>query len=306
MNLDGILNLYKPSGPTSMDMVRITKRVTGQKKIGHGGTLDPLASGVLPICFGQATKFVQYLINGSKVYKALIRMGVVTDSFDGLGNVTKVKDSSMITKVEVLGKLGQFIGNVYQIPPMFSALKINGQRLYKLARLGEEVERSPREVTISRIELIDWNPPEFTLEIECGRGVYIRSLAYDLGESLGCGAFLKELTRLRAGPFSICDSTSPEELKLLAVSDSWNRCLSSPDAVLKNLKFAVVPKETEYSFQHGRKIALSMTSADQIGHRELCRVYNSEGRFLGLVNFDSSDKLWQPKIVLDSKTDLPG
>ena len=232
MNLDGVINLNKPSGPTSMEMVRMVKRVTGEKKVGHGGTLDPFASGVLPICFGRANKLMQYLIDKKKVYRAKVHLGTVTDSFDSLGKVIRESDSSAVTEPMLVDALGQFVGLINQVPPMFSALKRNGQRLYELARLGQEVERAPREVSVYRIELIDWDPPEVSLQIDCGKGVYIRSLAYDLGEKLGCGAFLKELTRLQAGPFAIEGSTTPEEIVSLGENGVWTQILSPPDMIL--------------------------------------------------------------------------
>jgi tRNA pseudouridine55 synthase len=298
MNLDGFINLNKPSGPTSMEMVRMVKRVTGEKKVGHGGTLDPFANGVLPICFGRATRFMQYLIDGKKLYRAKIHLGIVTDSFDLLGKVIREENPSMITKENLLDILGQFVGTIDQIPPMFSALKINGQRLYKLARLGQEVERSPRKVTVYRIELIDWDPPEISLEIECGRGVYIRSLAYDLGEALGCGAFLKELTRLRTGPFSIENSTTSEEFETLGFHGEWKQRLCPADVILYDVKKATISSEMESFLRNGRKLSLRDPSVFGAVHGEMCRVYNAEGEFLGVVNFDSSDQLWQPKLVL--------
>ena len=297
MNLDGIINLNKPSGPTSMEMVRMVKRVTGEKKVGHGGTLDPFASGVLPICFGRANRLMQYLIDRKKVYKAKIHLGIVTDSFDSFGKVIREDDSSTVTEQILVDTLGQFVGLINQVPPMFSALKKNGQRLYELARLGQEVERAPRVVTVYRIELVDWNPPEVSLRIECGRGVYIRSLAYDLGEILGCGAFLKELTRLRAGPFSIEGSTTPEEFVSLGETGEWTQILSPADIILKDVKEAVVEFEIESFLRHGRKISLEKFSNMEVVHGEICRVYNPSGEFLGIVNFDSVDQLWQPKLV---------
>ena len=298
MNLDGIINLNKPPGPTSMDMVRMVKRVTGETKVGHGGTLDPFASGVLPICFGRANKLMQYLIDRKKVYKANVYLGVVTDSFDSLGKVIREDDASTVTEQMLVATLDQFVGLINQVPPMFSALKKNGKRLYELARLGQEVERAPRGVTVYRIELIEWNPPEVSLRIECGRGVYIRSLAYDLGEALGCGAFLKELTRLRAGPFSIEDSTTPEEFLSLGETGGWTQILSAPDMILEDVKEAVVAFEIESFLRHGRKIPLEKFSELEVVHGEICRVYNPAGDFLGIVNFDSVDQLWQPKLVL--------
>ncbi|MBI2856367.1 MAG: tRNA pseudouridine(55) synthase TruB, partial [Chloroflexi bacterium] len=197
--VQGILNVIKPPQWTSMDVVRLIKRLTRQKRVGHAGTLDPQATGILPICIGQATRVMEYLVNSPKTYHAVVQLGVSTDTYDAQGQITDVRDPSHITLQDVDTALEAFRGVFYQVPPMYSALKREGERLYNLARAGKEVAREPRKVESFRLEVTGWNPPEVELEIECGRGLYVRSLAYDMGVALGCGASLGGLTRLSSG-----------------------------------------------------------------------------------------------------------
>ena len=198
--ITGIISISKPLEWTSMEVVRRVKRLTRQKRVGHAGTLDPQATGVLPICFGQATRIMEYLVDSLKVYKAVIRLGVSTDTYDSQGQITATNDPSHVTYEDIEREMEAFRGVFLQVPPMYSALKRDGERLYNLARAGKEVEREPREVEIYKSAITDWRPPDVEVEIECGRGMYVRSLAHDLGAALGCGAHLKELVRLRTGP----------------------------------------------------------------------------------------------------------
>ena len=206
--MDGILNVDKPYGLTSMDVVRRLKRASGVKRVGHGGTLDPIATGVIPICFGQATRLMEYLVDGTKDYRAVVELGVETDTYDALGQVVSNQNASHVTLADVSDALESYTGVIQQVPPMYSALKQQGKRLYDLARAGIEVAREPRTVEVFEITVLDWSPPQVTLEATCGRGFYVRSLAHDLGSSLGCGGHLKSLTRLRSGPFKVADALS--------------------------------------------------------------------------------------------------
>ena len=200
MTVNGVLNMYKPAGQTSMDMVRMVKRLTGHKKVGHGGTLDPIASGVLPICLGQATRLMDPLVDGVKRYYTRVRLGETTDTYDSDGTVTERADASAITREDVEAALEAFRGVIQQVPPMYSALKQGGERLYDLARAGFEVKREPREVIVHNLTLEAWEPPDVVLDIVCGRGVYVRSLGHDLGAALGCGGHIVELERRERGP----------------------------------------------------------------------------------------------------------
>ena len=223
-----------------MDMVRLVKRLTHQKKVGHGGTLDPIATGVLPICLGQATRMMDQLIDSTKLYQTEIILGITTDTFDIAGTILEEKDISSIDLEVIENTLNNFRGTIYQVPPMYSALKKHGTRLYEYARAGMEIQRSPREVKVLNIKIEKWNPPILNLQIECGRGVYVRSLAHDLGQSLGCGAHIKTLMRLRTGPFSIEHAISPEDLESHSKSDTWTQCLLPTDYVIKHLRIATV------------------------------------------------------------------
>jgi len=201
MTRDGILNLDKPRGPTSHDVVARIRRLTGVRRVGHAGTLDPLATGVLLICIGRATRVSEYLMTGRKVYRARARLGVTTDTYDAEGQVVAEAEVEA-SRAQVEAALAQFRGQIAQVPPMYSAIKHQGTSLHRLARQGIEVEREPRPVEIFRLELTAWEPPECTLEMTCSRGTYVRSLVHDLGQTLGCGAYLTGLIRLASGDFA--------------------------------------------------------------------------------------------------------
>ena len=230
--VNGFLVLDKPVGSTSMDAVRRVKRLTGMKKrVGHGGTLDPLASGILPICFGQATRLMEHLINETKGYRMDVRLGVSTDTYDAEGRVVEERDPSDITREQVEQALEAFRGTIFQKPPMHSALKRGGKRLYELARQGVEVEREARQVEVYSLDLLDFNLPIITLESECGRGVYMRSLAHDLGEMLGCGAHTAGLVRLRTGGFRIEDAVTLDQFAQAAEEKRWKEMILPLDSL---------------------------------------------------------------------------
>ncbi len=202
---DGVLVVDKPRGPTSFDVVAEVRRVFAERRVGHAGTLDPMATGVLPVCLGEATKLVPFLQDGEKVYEAEARLGVATDTLDAEGRVTEERDASHVTRADVETALAAFVGRIRQVPPMHSALRVGGKRLYELARAGVEVEREPREVVVSEARLEAFSAAESRVRfvVRCGKGTYIRSLAGDLGARLGVGAHLTALRRLRVGPFTV-------------------------------------------------------------------------------------------------------
>lgn len=215
--LNGVVIVDKPSGPTSFAIVRQARAVTGVRKIGHGGTLDPAASGVLPICFGEATKIAQFLLDADKQYDALVSFGATTDTYDATGTVIQRQPAAQLTASDVEQALAQFRGWITQRPPAYSALKRDGRPLYELARAGEIVETAPRQVRIDRLELTSFDTaadgaPCAGLAIACSKGTYIRSLAHDLGAALAVGAHLKALRRTRSGPFRIEDAVPPAGL----------------------------------------------------------------------------------------------
>ena len=294
-HLNGILNIDKPYGLTSMEVVRRLKRRSGIKRVGHGGTLDPLATGVIPICFGQATRIMEYFLSSTKEYRAVIKFGMTTDTYDALGETTSQKPVDLsISTIE--NALNSFKGTIYQTPPMYSALKRQGKRLYNLARSGIEIELEPRKVAIHHIEILNWTPPLVTLEVSCGRGLYVRSLAHDLGQALKCGGHLQQLIRLRSGPFKISDSLSLENAEEKCTDGTWIEKLHTPDVVLTGLPAVILGKESEQIINHGQ--SLSTTIHTNISNsQETYRAYSTDGRFLAILKFDNAKNQLLPQKV---------
>jgi tRNA pseudouridine55 synthase len=204
--VNGVVVIDKPPRLTSFDVVRTVRRVLGERRVGHTGTLDPMATGVLPVCVGEATKLVPFLVDGNKEYEAEARLGVTTDTLDATGNVVVETDASHVSRDDVTQALAGFVGTLAQRPPMHSAVRVGGQRLYKLARRGVEVERAARPVEVHAIELLNFAAPNLSLRIRCGKGTYVRSLVDDLGAALGVGAHLTALRRTRVGRFTLADA----------------------------------------------------------------------------------------------------
>ncbi len=294
MSVDGILNIDKPAGKTSLEMVNLVRRLSGQRRVGHAGTLDPGATGVLPLCLGQATRIIPFLLDAPKTYRAEIELGVSTDTYDADGHVTQRVDPSFVTREQVEGVLPSFRGPILQKPPMYSAVKHQGRRLYDLARAGIEVERKLRRAEIFRLEIIDWHPPLFTIEVECGKGTYLRSLVHDLGRSLGCGSYLRKLVRLRSGIFNIKDSITPSQLEDSFGHGYWQDLLYPMDVVLEHWTAAIVGKEGEQAIRNGRPLALGEEEGRDRAH---CRAYSLDGRFLAVLRFLPEKGLWQPEKV---------
>lgn len=240
--LSGVLNIYKPLGITSNGVVTRVRRLTGIKKVGHTGTLDPEAEGVLPICIGKATKVAGMLTDADKAYRATIKLGVTTDSQDMTGNIL-TSHKADVTREQFEEVLSSFVGKVSQIPPMYSAIKMNGQPLYKLARKGVEVERKPRVITISEINLLDFLGDEAVFEVFCSKGTYIRTLCADIGEKLGIGAAMKALVRIKSGPFCAEKSVKLEELE--KHPEKIEQLLISPDSLFDYHELMVDTKQME-------------------------------------------------------------
>ena len=214
--INGFVVVDKPAGITSHDVVSRVRRILGTKKVGHTGTLDPFATGVLPIAVNDGTKAIPFLDEGSKTYEALLRLGVTTDTLDMTGTLLSESDPSNVTPDQCISTLSCFTGAINQIPPMYSAIKQNGQPLYKLARQGVEVERKARHVEIYSLELLSFELPHVAIRVVCSRGTYVRSLANDIGQALGCGAALQELRRSASGPFRIEEAVTLAELEVAA------------------------------------------------------------------------------------------
>lgn len=209
--MDGVINIYKPKGITSFDVVAQIRRISRTKKVGHAGTLDPAATGVLPVCLGRATKIIDYIMNGVKTYRVILRLGMITDTYDSEGKILQVNEVNF-GEEEVLNTIKDFIGEIEQIPPMYSALKVNGKRLYELAREGIEIERKPRKICIYDININYTELPLISFDVVCSKGTYIRSLCYDIGAKLGCGGMMDSLERISTGSFNIKEAV---ELKAL-------------------------------------------------------------------------------------------
>lgn len=304
---NGFLNFNKPVGITSMDALRRIKAITGQKqKVGHAGTMDPLAHGVLPICFGQATRLMEFVVGRTKRYTVAIKLGETTATYDAEGEVTKSGDPSGVTVEAIKAVLPTFTGVVLQTPPMYSAIKINGQRLYKLARAGIEVEREARSVEIYDIEIVDLSLPTLVINVECGRGVYMRSLAHDLGTVLGCGGYVTDLIRTYSGGFHLEDSVTLEDLDQANSQDSagWLQHLRPVDAVLSELRAVKVGSQAEQYLSNGQAVGIGRTGIEA-GYLEQFRLYSLDGRFLALARCDLSTNTWKPVKVFHSDTPSP-
>ncbi len=294
MGVDGILNIDKPAGSTSLKIVNLVRQLTGQRRVGHAGTLDPGATGVLPVCLGQATRIIPFLVDAAKIYRAEVELGIATTTYDAEGEVTGRIDPSFVTREQVERVLSSFLGSILQIPPMYSAVKHQGRRLYDFARAGIEVERNKRRAHIFRLQLLRWQPPFFTIEIECGKGTYIRSLAHDMGQALGCGACLRNLVRLRSGMFDISDSLTTHQLEDAFHHGYWQNLLYPMDVVLEHWIAAIVSQEHEQDIRWGRPLALEGEEGEDKGR---CRAYSLDGRLLAVLRFNAERGLWQPEKV---------
>lgn len=301
LSADGILVLDKPAGISSMDVVRRIKRASGIRRVGHGGTLDLMATGVIPICLGRATRLMEYMFDSSKEYLGEVRLGISTDSYDAEGEIIGRGDPSGVEREDFEDVLSRFLGQIEQVPPMFSALKRKGKRLYELARQGIEVEREPRSMTVHSIRLEDWNPPVATVHIECSRGFYMRSLAHDIGVQLGCGANLKSLTRLRTGRFRIADAMSIETAQKSFEEGSWPELLVGLDSVLGDLRAIIVGEREQTNIQNGRPVPLAEDDPT-LRPDEQFRAYSLDGEFLAIMRFDASDRCWRPNKVFNVST----
>jgi len=308
----GILNVNKPRGWSSFDVVALVRRLVREAagdrrcRVGHAGTLDPAAEGVLPVCVGQATRVVEYLIEEPKTYRASVRLGVSTDTYDAWGTVTATADPSAVTQEQATEALAGFVGEVWQMPPMYSALKRDGVPLYRYARAGQEVEREPRRVVIGRLELLAFEPPLLHIEVECGRGAYIRTIAHDLGERLGCGAHLESLLRTAIGPFRLEEAVTPDTLRQSFKDGSWPGLLYAPDAALLNWPAAIIGEHNERWSRLGRPLDLPLTSAAR--QRRLasgagCRAYSLGGYLVAVLRYEGQGGLWRPEKVFATVED---
>ncbi|MCG3209994.1 MAG: tRNA pseudouridine synthase B [Anaerolineae bacterium] len=289
--VSGLLIINKPKGLTSHDVVAQIRRITGQRKAGHTGTLDPMATGVLVVCLGQATRLIEYIVAARKQYRAVIRFGVTTDTLDADGQVLTQTDIAGLTADQLRAALPAFTGQIEQRPPMYSAIKQDGQPLYKRARAGQTVDIPPRPVTIFQLDWLDWQPPDLTLEVTCSAGTYIRSLARDLGQAAGTGAHLAELARTANGDWTLAQATALESL----TPANWRESLLPVDRAVAHLpRVALAPDNTEH-VRHGRQIELPEPSAPG----NVLAAFTSDNTFLAILA-RTEDNGWQPKKVFHS------
>ena len=253
----GFLNIDKPLHYTSHDVVALVRRryreLSGSKKVGHAGTLDPLASGVLIVCLGKATRLSEYIMPGRKSYRACITLGRTSSTYDGGGEIQESQvETSGISLADIENALTPFIGEILQVPPMYSAIKVKGRKLYELARQGQSIELQPRPVRIDSIDILKWDNPLVELDVNCGAGTYIRSLAHDLGQALGVGAFLSGLQRRASGKFILSDSVA---LERILNEEEWWRHIIPPHEVLADQSCVALSEDELLSIQNGRTIA---------------------------------------------------
>jgi tRNA pseudouridine55 synthase len=241
---------------------------------------------------------MEYLIEGGKEYRGVVELGVETDTYDSTGEATARADIGGVTREQVGEAVASFTGVIEQVPPMYSALKRQGQRLYTLARAGIEVEREPRKVEVFQAVLEDWSPPLATIYVDCSRGLYMRSVAHDLGQKLGCGGHLKSLVRLRSGPFRIEDAVTLKDAERAFANASWMPLLHPPDAVLSQLRAVVVNRRLEERLRQGQALPVGMRMAPSKPEEQV-RVYSADGRFLAILAFDAASGQWQPTKVFD-------
>jgi tRNA pseudouridine55 synthase len=302
--MDGIFNINKPLGVTSHDVVARVRRLAGQQRVGHTGTLDPLATGVLPVCLGQATRVAEYLSEGGKAYRATVRFGVVTDTYDAEGTVLRTAPVTA-TREQIAAALPTFLGWQWQVPPVYSAIKRDGQPLYKRARAGAEVAPEPRRVEITALEVVSWASPDLVLDVACGKGTYVRALAFDLGERLGPGAHLAGLIRTRSGPFTLAGSLTLEQLEAALADGTWRDHLFAADEALLDRRAAILGPESEARLRAGQPLRFAATpdleaapAPDAPGEPPLLRAYSVDGRFLGVLRWAPALAAWHPHKVL--------
>ncbi len=290
-SMDGILNIYKEQGFTSHDVVAKLRGILHQKKIGHTGTLDPEAVGVLPVCLGKATRACGLLTEKEKEYEAVMLLGTVTDTQDLTGNVLEKRELPNVTKAELRETIASFVGEYDQIPPMYSAVKVQGKRLYELAREGKEVERKPRRITIFDIGdiRVDWEEKTVQFRVSCSKGTYIRTLCHDIGKKLGCGACMKSLRRTKAGNFKIEDSLTLSKVEELAREGSLDCVLVPVDTLFPDYpKVAVEDQENEKLLANGNPLRLSW-QGDKL------RIYRTDGQFAAIYEWRKEKRSYFPE-----------
>ncbi|TBU82799.1 tRNA pseudouridine(55) synthase TruB [Pseudomonas daroniae] len=292
--VDGIILLDKPKGFSSNAALQKVRWLLNAEKAGHTGSLDPLATGVLPLCFGEATKFSQYLLDADKGYETVMQLGVTTTTADAEGEVLERREVK-VAAADIEALLPRFRGDISQIPPMYSALKRDGQPLYKLARAGEVVEREARSVTIARLELLDCSADKASLAVDCSKGTYIRTLVEDIGQLLGCGAHVAELRRVKAGPFGLVQTVSLEELERVHAeggNEAVDRFLQPVDSGLEHWPLLSFSEHSSFYWLQGQPVRAS--DAPKFG---MVRVQDHNGRFIGIGEVSEDGRIAPRRLI---------
>lgn len=293
--INGIINIYKEAGFTSHDVVAKLRGIVKQKKIGHTGTLDPDAVGVLPVCFGNATKLCDMLTDKSKEYRACMLLGETSDTQDASGTILS-RTQVNVNEEEVRDAVMSFVGEYDQIPPMYSALKVNGKKLYELARQGVEIERKPRRVEIHHIKIEEINLPRVTFSVGCSKGTYIRTLCADIGDRLGCGALMETLQRTRVGNFHIEQALKLSQIEELVRENRLEEYVIAPDAVFEEYESLTVMPEFDKVLFNGNKLYFKQVRAvrKRFEDGEWTRVYASNGTFTGVYTYCEQEHCFKP------------
>ncbi len=286
--MNGIINIYKEQGFTSFDVVAKLRGITRVRKIGHTGTLDPDAEGVLPVCIGNATALCDMLTDKTKEYETVMRLGITTDTQDISGTVLTEKDVNL-TEADVVSCVGKYVGKIEQIPPMYSAIKVEGKKLYELAREGKTVERKARPVTIHSIEILSVDLPRVRMRISCSKGTYIRTLCHDIGESIGCGACMEYLLRTRSGQFRIEDSVRLATVQSWADEGTLEAHLLPVEEMFSDCGVLRVSPDEDKLLHNGNTIPRDGAVADK-----RVRVYDSGGIFYGVYDYDPKRRIYKP------------
>jgi tRNA pseudouridine55 synthase len=303
MSLCGIFNIDKPQGSTSFQVVANVRKLSAVKKVGHAGTLDPLATGVLLVCLRQAARVSEYLMELPKTYRGSVRLGAATDTYDAAGATVFKGDTEAVDEAALRAALTTLERQEEQVPPKYSALKIAGTPAHRLARAGKPVSLRPRRARIDRIRLLKFDPPIVELEVHCGKGTYIRTLADDLGGLLGCGAHLAALRRTAVGPFHVNDAVSLDQLEAAFADGTWERLLLPLDYALGHFPAAYLDLEAIEDVQHGRPLDAELPSFGHLqdpldGH--LCRAYGEHESLVGMLRYDADSHSWKPRKVFIS------
>ena len=303
--INGIVNIYKEKGYTSHDVVAVLRKVVGQKKIGHTGTLDPDATGVLPVCLGRATKVCELLTDHDKTYEALLLLGKTTDTQDISGEVLEERDPGDLTEEEVRSCIESFIGEYDQIPPMYSALKVNGKKLYELAREGKTVERKSRKVQIHGIRILEMNLPHVRMEVDCSKGTYIRTLCHDIGEKLQVGGCMEELDRTKVGCFLKEDAVTLDEVRQKMEQGEGAELFTPLDQIFAELPAVTVTDAKAWMSYNGNDLPERfLLEKEAWTDGQEVRVYDSRKNFIGLYQYRAPKKLFHiKKMFLDPEAE---